>query len=371
MASITVCSSQIHCIATIPQVTPKESVNAEDYFGSSYSISEASYSAPYSNGRFESTSTYGGGMDSDSEILSSECSNTNMHGDDSRKLRRSILGGSSESVQTLIGISETEEMTEDLQRPNRTSTGTLLAEEALAENKSKKVVRKRRSSLQHEPKTVPLPRRHFSLTAKIQQSEKEFSSLQDINRSVSVPTVDQVVGNLKRDDNGSDSSLCTETNFSFNEESLSRSECNKQILCASPDKHLLAEQPRPQSPLKKFMRMLSPTTQHRSLSSPKAQHRIISANPSHQSGSRLSEYISSKPEPGHNSHTLRPRSISTTSLEPVQYYQRASTLGRDHSHKQFSPMTLKPAKEDNGQTANSQKSKMGSSQMWLGTADKW
>ena len=76
MASITVCSSQIHCIATIPQVTPKESVNAEDYFGSTYSISEASFPISHSNGRFESTSTYGGGMDSDSEIMSSECSNT-------------------------------------------------------------------------------------------------------------------------------------------------------------------------------------------------------------------------------------------------------------------------------------------------------
>lgn len=372
MASITVCSSQIHCIATIPQVTPKESVNSEDYFGSSYSISEASFPISYPNGRFESTSTYGGGMDSDSEILSSECSNTNLHADDSRKLRRSILGGSSESVQTLIGISETEEMTEDQQhRPDRTSTGTLLGEEALVENKNKKIVRKRRSSLQHEPKSVPLPRRHFSLTAKIQQTEKEFSSLQDINRSVSVPTVDQVAGSLKRDNTGSDSSLCGETNFSFNEESLSQLNCNKQVMCVSPDKHLLAEQPRPQSPLKKFIRMLSPTTQHRSLSSPKAQHRNISGNPSFQSGSRLSEYIS-KPEPVvHNAHTLRPRSISATSLEPVQYYQRASTLGRDHSRKQFSPMTLKPAKEDNGQTANSQKSKMGSSQMWLGTEDKW
>ena len=372
MASITVCSSQIHCIAAIPQVAPRESVNAEEYFGSTYSVSsEVSFSMPHLAGngsRFESTSSFGGGMDSDSDMLSSECSNSNLHTAGDKKLRRSILGGSSESVQTLIGIAETEELGED-QRPNRTSTGTLLGDEALLD---KKVVRKRRSSLQHEPKSVPLPRRHFSLTARIRQTEKEFSSLQDINRSTSVPAIDQVTINLKQDDTaGSDSSLCTETNFSFAEESLSELSCdNKQVACPSPDKHLL-EQQRPQSPLKKFIRMLSPTTPHRTIaSSPVAQHRMLSSNPSIQSGSRLSEYISSKHD---NAHTLRPKSVSTTTLDPVHYQQRASTLGRNHSRKQFSPMTLKPAhiKDNSGQTASSQKSKMGSSQMWLGTEDKW
>lgn len=368
MASITVCSSQIHCIAAIPQVTPKESVNAEEYFGSSYSASEMSYSMPHLPGqdsRFESTCTFVCGMDSDSEMLSSECSNSNLHADDNKKLRRSILANSSESVQTLIGISETEELAED-QRPNRTSTGTLLADdEALSEKK--KTVRKRRSSLQHEPKSVPTPRRHFSLTAKIQQSEKEFSSLQDINRSTSVPSaMDQ--NNLKQQDAGSDSSLCTETNFSFPEASLSELS-DKQVACPSPDKHLLDQQ-RPQSPLKKFIRMLSPTTPHRTLSSsPMVQRRVLSPNPMVQSGSRLSEYVSTKHD---TVHTLRPRSVSTTTLDPVLYQQRATTLGRDHSRKQFSPMTLKPAHiKDTGQTASSQKSKMGSSQMWLGTEDKW
>ena len=368
MASITVCSSQIHCIATIPQVAPKQSVNAEEYFGRSYSASETCLAVPYltgHDGRFESTSSFGGGIDSDSDMVSSECSNNNMLADDSKNLRHSFLGGSSESVQTLIGISETEELGED-QRPNRTSTGTLLGDEAVVEKK--KTVRKRRSSLQHEPKSVPIPRRHFSLTAKIQQAEKEFSSLQDINRSTSVPAVGQVVDNLQQQDAGSNSSLGTEISFSFTEGSVSELGCDKQAVCSSPEK-LIPDEPRPQSPLKKFIHMLSPTTPHRTISSPMARHRAITAV---QSGSRLSEYLTT-PKQHDNVHTLRPRSVSTTNLEPVHYQQRASTLGRDHPRKQFSPMTLKPAhiKEGNGQTANSQKSKVGSSQMWLGTEDKW
>ena len=369
MASITVCSSQIHCIAAIPQVTPKQSVNAEEYFGRSYSASETCLAMTGHDGRFESTSSFGGGMDSDSDMVSSECS---MLVDDSKKLQRSTLGGSSESVQTLIGISETEELGEN-QRPNRTSTGTLLADEAVFEKK-KKTVRKRRSSLQHEPKSVPLPRRHFSLTAKIQQAEKDFSSLQDINCSTSVPTVGLVVDNLqqqnlRQQDAGSNSSIGTETNFSFTEDSVSELGCDKQGVCPSPDK-LMPDEPRPQSPLKKFIRILSPTTPHRNISSPMAQHRTISQNTSVHSSSRLSEYLTT---PKHDTtHTLRPKSVSTTNLEPVQYHQRASTLGRDHSRKQFSPMTLKPAHiKDNGQTSSSQKSKVGSSQMWLGTEDKW
>ena len=371
MASITVCSSQIHCIAAIPQVSPKQSINAEDYFRRSYSASETCLAVPYLTGhvgRFESTSSFGGGMDSDSDMMSSECS---MLTEDSRKLRRSILSVSSESVQTLIGISENEELG-DNHRPDRTSTGTLLANEAVLEKNLKKTVRKRRSSLQHEqePKSNPLPRRHFSLTAKIQQAEKEFSSLQDINRSTSVSSVGQVVCNLKQQDAGSDSSLGTETSFSFTDDSVSeRLGFNKQTTC--PPEKLLTEQPRPQSPLKKFMRMLSPTTAHRAISSsPMAQHRAVSQTMSAQSSSRLSEFYTTRTD---TVHTLRPRSVSTTNLDPVHYQHRSSTLGRDPSRKHFSPMTLKPAhiKGDNGQSANSQKSKVGSSQMWLGTEDKW
>ena len=373
MASITVCSSQIHCIATIPQVTPKQSVNAEEYFRRSFSASETCLVAmPYLAGhdsRFESISSYGGGMDSDSDMVSSECSNNNVL-DDGKKLRHSNLFGSSESVQTLIGISESEEPGED-QRPNRTSTGTLLGDEAVFEKKKKKTVRQRRSSLQHEPKSVPLPRRHFSLTAKIQQAEKDFSSLQDINRSTSVPTVGQVVSNLQQQDAGSNSSLGAETNFSFAEGPVSELGRDKQAVCP-PDK-LIPDEPRPQSPLKKFIRLLSPTTPHRTISSsPMVQHRALSHNTSVQSSSRLSEYMST---PKHDTvHTMRPKSVSTTNLEPVHYQQRASTLGRDLTRKQFSPMTLKPAhiKEGNGQTlTSSQKSLVGSSQMWLGTEDKW
>ena len=365
MASITVCSSQIHCIAAIPQVSPKQSVNAEDYFRRSYSASETCLAMPYlagHEGRFESTSSFCGGMDSDSDMVSSECS---MLTEDKKKLRRSILSVSTESVQTLIGISENEELGDD-RRPNRTSTGTLLANEAVLE---KKTVRKRRSSLQHEQeaKSNPLPRRHFSLTAKIQQAEKEFSSLQDINRCTSVPSVGHVVGNLKQQDAGSDSSLGTETSFSFTEDSVAeRLGSNKQAVCPS-----VTEQPRPQSPLKKFMRLLSPTTPHRAISSsPRAQHRAVSQTMSAQSGSRLSEFCTTRTD---IIHTLRPKSISTTNLDPVHYQQRSSTLSRDASRKHFSPMTLKPAhiKGDNGQSANSHKSKVGSSQMWLGTEDKW
>lgn len=370
MASITVCSSQIHCIATIPQVTPKESMNAEDYFGSSYSISEVSLSTPYlanHDNRFESTGSYGG-IDSDSDMLSSECSNNNLPANDDKKLRRNTLGGSSESVQTLIGISETEEVAEDTQHLNRTSTGTLLADDVLPETSAKKkTVRKRRSSLQHEPtKSVPLPRRHLSLTAKLQQSE-QYSSLQDLNRNTSVSSVGHsLLDSSKKDNNSSNLSLYTETNFSFNDESLSEPSHDKQVMCPSPDKQVL-DQPRPQSPLKKFMRILSPTVPHRNISSPVAQHRVISSNPVHSS-SRLNEF--SRPNAA---STMRPRSVSTTFLDPVSYHQRSATLGRDHSRKQFSPMTLKPAhiKEDSGQTTNSQNPKMGSSQMWLGTEDKW
>jgi len=374
MASITVCSSQIHCIAAIPQVTPKESLNAEEYFGSSYSVSETSYTAPYlvpHDSRFESTSSFGGGIDSDSDMLSSECSNSNLLADDSRKQRRSVLCGSSESIQTLTGISEMEEPGD---RPNRTSTGTLLADDTQPEN-CEKPLRKRRSSLQHEPKSVPLPRRHFSLTTKIKHNEKEmFSSLQNLNRSSSVPTVDDAYDsdhNIKPENTGSNSSLCTETSFSFNGGSQSELRNDKQMMCPSPDKHLHDQQHRPHSPLKKFIRMLSPTTPHRTIMSPTAQHRIISPNPSVQSGSRLSEI-----SPKHDSvHTLRPRSVSTTFLDPVHYQHRSMTLGREHSRKQFSPMTLKPAhiKMDSGQIPSNQKSnnKVGSSQMWLGTADKW
>ena len=362
MASITVCSSQIHCIATIPQVTPKQSVNAEEYFGRNLSASETCLAVPGHDGRFESTSSFGGGMDSDSDMVSSECSNNNIL-DDGKKLRHSNLSGSTDSVQTLIGISENEEPGEE--RPNRTSTGTLLGDEAVCEKK--KTVRQRRSSLQHEPKSVPLPRRHLSLTTKIQQAEKDFSSLQDINRSTSVPTVGPVVNNLQQQNAGSNSSLSTETSFSFTEETVSELGCDKQAVC--PPDRLVPEEPRPHSPLKKFIRMLSPTTPHRTISSPMVQHRNMT---SVQSSSRLSEYMSSSK---HDAvHTLRPRSISTTNLEPVHYQQRASTLGRDLTRKQFSPMTLKPAhiKEGNGQTStSSQKSLVGSSQMWLGTEDKW
>lgn len=343
-------------------------MNVEDYFGRSYSSSEVSYNTSRltdNHRRFESTSSFGAGMDSDSDMLSSECSNSNLLAEDNKKLRRNTLVGSSESVQTLIGISETEEPEE---QPNRTSTGTLLAEEAALSQK--KTARKRRSSLQHEPKSNPLPRRHFSLTAKIQQTEKEFSSLQDINRSTSVPSVvDPVIDNLKQQDADSDSSLCTETNFSFTEESVTELTSDKQVRCHSPDK-LVVDPQRPQSPLKKFIRLLSPTTPHRNISSPVAQHRLLSPNPSAvQSGSRLSEFVS----PKHDIvHTLRPRSVSTTVLDPMHTHQRAATLGREQSHKQFSPMTLKPAhiKEGN-ETTNGQKSKLGSSQMWLGTEDKW
>lgn len=362
MASITVCSSQIHCIAAIPQVTPKESLNTEEYFETSYSASEISYT-PYNDARFESTSSFasslGIGVDSDSDMVSSECSNYNNVHDDSKKLRRSTLGGSSESVQTLIGITETEEPSAG--EVDRTSTGTLLADEVLSETgekKKKKTSRKRRSSLQHEPASNPLPRRHFSLTARIQQSEKEFSSLQDINRSTSVPTVDYTGSNL---------SLCTETNFTFNEGSLSELSCNKQAVC--PDKYPL-DQHRPQSPLKKFVRMLSPMTPHRNTSASPQLPRTATSNQSINSNSRLSEYLAPKFD---GLHTLRPKSVSTTFLDPVHYQQRSATLGRDHSRKQFSPMTLKPAhiKAENSQTTNNQKSKVGSSQMWLGTADKW
>ena len=357
MASITVCSSQIRCIAAIPQVTPKTTINAEEYFGSHLSQSEAI--AYYHHERFESSSSVGGGgVDSDSDLLSSECSNSNLLHGNKRRPTSGAFGGSNESIQTLTETSEVEDAVIDRRRVNRISTGTLLADESDGGTLTrKKVLVDRSYSTDNESsQSVPLPRRHFSLTAKRNQVEQDvLASLKDHNRSTSVPAVNcDISTNFKLQKAGSHLSIDTESNCSFDDSTPVITPTAKHVLCSSPDKQFGDH--RPHSPLKKaFMHIFSPT----------AQHRVINQG----STSKISEL------PSKYDTLSRPRSVSATSIDPAHsHHQRSATLGRER--KQFSPMTLKPAhiKVDSSgkhkaKTGSSQKA--GSSQMWLGTEDKW
>jgi len=366
MASITVCSSQIRCIAAIPQVTPKASINAEEYFGSTMSQIEAI--AYYHHQRFDSTSSISGGIDSDSDLVSSECSNSNLLADENRRRPTSgTYGGSNESIQTLTEASEVEDAAKvDRRLVNRISTGTLLADENDGGTLTrKKALLDRRNSHENDSsQSVPLPRRHFSLIAKKAQLEQDLiSSLKDYNRSTSVPAVNYdsstKAGDLNRKKAGSQLSIDAVSSCSCDDVNtpVATPTSKMSISLCSSDKQFTDH--RPQSPLKKFMHMFS---------SPTPQHRSVTPNSAPKSDL-----------PYKHDTLSRPRSVSANSIDPLHnHYQRSSTLGRER--RRFSPMTLKPAhiKVDNGgkhkpKTSGSQKSSSsaGSSQMWLGTEDKW